>query len=106
MKHCFAILALIALGSPIPSQAYETTDDQTWVTQAMAQTQAIGNRTEFELGSDSNGPGTNVPVARQKLHTLHMAQALAHRLKRNWPLTAQRQRHERPLPALRHGQGP
>lgn len=81
MKHCFAILALIALGSPVPSQADETTDDQTWVTQAMAQTQAIGNRTEFELGSDSNGPGANVPVARQKLHTLHMAQALAHRLK-------------------------
>jgi len=76
MKHRFASLALIALCVPFLASAEQPVDDQAWIAQAAAQVQAIGNRVEFELGSDSNGPGSNVPVARQKLQTLRMAQGL------------------------------
>lgn len=81
MKHRFASLALIALCVPFLASAEQPADDQAWIAQAAAQVQAIGNRVEFELGSDSNGPGSNVPVARQKLQTLRMAQGLAQQLK-------------------------
>ena len=81
MTHRFASLALIALCAPCLASAQQPAEEHAWIAQAAAQAQAIGNRADYELGSDSNGPGSNVPVARQKLQTLRMAQGLARQLK-------------------------